>query len=582
MGKPTQLERVMAHGGAIWQALRLVQDNWQNVFTGLGTARDKTQYGRFVSLQEISDTELTALYHQDDTAKRVVALKPREMTRRGFAVNVEGDTEASTAIGQKNRDLKTSLRVRDAMIWGRLYGGGVVLIGADDGQPADQPLREEAIRSVKWLHTIDRRWIVAESYFEDPINDPLYGEAKTFRVIPHRTAQGMASTNMVIHRSRMMIFGGAHTTDEERDRLGGWDHSVLTAVYGVLRAFNDVWASSQHLMAEASQGVFKIAGLMGMIAGGQKEELQTRMQLVDMSKSIARSLLLDADNGEDYSREGASFTDAANMLDKWMLRLASAAEVPVTILMGQSPAGMNATGESDFRWFYDTIQAAQRNDLKPELERLIRLLFLAQDGPTGGKEPESWEIVFHPLWQPTPVEQAALEKATAEKDKIYLETDVITPEEVALSRFRPEGWSAETQIDLEPRETMQAAEATLPDNPTDPDEPPPDEPATGGNVVLAPTDIAIVVTVNEARKSQGLPDWPDAEEGKLTVAEFKARKETEGEKVGAAEGAAAAKEITPTPEPPASAPPPFGGPPAPEQSSPGDEPDGDEPEPPPE
>jgi len=456
MGKtPTHLQRMLAKGGAVWQALRLVQDNWQNVFTGLGTSRDKTQYGSFVSLAEITETELTALYHQDDTAKRVVALKPREMMRRGFAVNVEEDTDTSSAIGKKLRDLKAAKLVRDAMIWGRLYGGAVVIIGADDGQPADKPLREDKIKSVRWLHVVDKRYLVPETYFSDPLKDEMYGEPETFRVVPRRATQ---TINMVIHRSRLLVFGGAHTTDEERDRLGGWDHSVLRAVYDVLRAFNDVWASSQHLMSEASQGVFKIAGLMSMIAGGQKEELQTRMQLVDMSRSVARSLLLDADNGEDFSREGASFTDAANMLDKWMARLAAAAEVPVTILMGRSPAGMNATGESDFRWFYDTIATSQENDLRPELEKLVRVIMLAKDGPTKGKEPDVWELVFAPLWQPTPKEQAELEKMTAEKDKLYVEAEVLLPEEIALSRFRSEGWSPETQIDRDVRDAVLEAE----------------------------------------------------------------------------------------------------------------------------
>ena len=558
---PNHLTRVLAKGGAIWEALRLVQDNWQNVFTGLGTSRDKTQYGSFISLVEVSETELTALYHQDDTAKRVVGLKPQEMVRRGFYVNVEEDTDTSTAIGQKIRDLKAAKVVRDAMIWGRLYGGSVVVIGADDGQPADKPLREDAIKSVRWLHVVDKRWLVPETYYEDPLQDELFGEPQTYRIVPRRATQVV---NMVVHRSRLLVFGGAHTSDEERDRLGGWDYSVLNAVYGVLRAFNDVWASSQHLMADASQGVFKIAGLMDMIAGGQKEELQTRMQLVDMSRSVARAILLDSDHGEDFTKEGTSFTDAAAMLDRWMQRLASAAEVPATILMGRSPAGMNATGEADFRWFYDSIATAQKNDLSPELEKLVRLLFLAKDGPTRGNVPETWEIIFHPLWQPTPKEQAEVEKLTADKDKLYVDTGVLLPEEVSLSRFRAEGWSAETQIDRDLREGTLETEAALSAEPVDEekseDEPEEKETATG-KVVLAPTDIAIVVTVNEARASQGLTDWPDPEEGGLTVAEFKARKEVEGAAVGEAEGEAAAEEIKPDDKTPEPAPPPsFGAP----------------------
>jgi hypothetical protein len=160
------------------------------------------------------------------------------------------------------------------------------------------------------------------------------------------------------------------------------------------------------------------------------------------------------------------------------------------------------------------------------------------------------------LWQPTPVEQADLEKKHAEKDKLYIDAGVVLPEEIALSRFRPEGWSAETQIDRDARESMLEADTAALAEPEPDDVPPTDETtepepeATGGNVVLAPTDIAIVVTVNEARKSQGLPDWPNPDEGNLTVAEFKARKEAEGAAVGEAEGDVAAEEIDPAPDMP--------------------------------
>jgi phage-related protein (TIGR01555 family) len=365
MSKQNYLSKVLEQGSAVWGALRLVRsDNWQNVFTGLGTSRDKTQFGSFVNLSEVRETELTALYHQSDMARRVVALKPQEMMRKGFAVNVEDDTEASSDIGTTLRKLKAGVHVRDAMIWGRLYGGAAVLIGADDGGEAHEPLNESTIKSVKFLHVIDKRHLVPDTWFADPLNDEHFGEPQTYRVTPRRGA-----TNLVVHRSRMLVFGGAHTSDEERDRLGNWDHSVITAVYAQLRQFDNVWQAAEHLMSDASQAVFKIQGLMSMIAGGQKDVLQTRMQLVDMSRSVARALLLDADGGEEFSRESSSFTDAQAMLDKFMLRLAAAAEVPVTILMGQSPAGMNATGESDFRWFYDSIATAQENELQPQLER---------------------------------------------------------------------------------------------------------------------------------------------------------------------------------------------------------------------
>jgi len=588
MGKPNYLSKVLDQGGALWGAVRLVQDNWQNVFTGLGTSRDKTQFGRFVGLGEITDTELTNLYHQDDTAKKVIALKPQEMLRQGFAINIEDDTAASTDTLTALRRLDAAQKFRDALIWGRLFGGAAVLVGADDGLPADQPLNDAAIKSIKFLHVIDRRYLTPESYFNNPLEDEFFGEPDRYRITPRR-----AGTNLLVHRSRLILFGGAHTSDEERDRLGGWDHSVLNAVYQALRQFNNVWQASEHLMSDASQAVFKIQGLMSMIAGGQKEDLQTRMQLVDMSRSVARAVLLDTDGGEDFKREQASFTDAANMVDKFMMRLASAADIPVTILMGRSPAGMNATGDADFRWFYDNIRTAQENDLRPRLERLITLLLLSQDGPTRGNMPEAWDLKFAPLWQSTPEEQAELANKQADTDVKYIQAGVVLPEEIGLSRFRAEGWSADTQIDREAREAMleavDAQAALTPDaepEPTPDAEPEPteDEPAEAGKIVLAPTDIATVVTVNEARASQGLPPWSDPTEGRLTVAEFRKRKEAAGETAGLAEGEVEAEEIDPGAEP--DMPPamvdrqalPFGAPAA-EPSAEGEEPDDEEPPP---
>lgn len=553
MKSPSYL-RTLAKGGTIWETLRNVQDNWQNVITGLGTARDKTVYGGFVRLQEVTDSELTAMYHQNDTAQKIVALKPQEMMRKGYVVNVEDNTEASSKISKSLRSLRANQKIRDAMIWGRLYGGSVIYIGADDGKESFEPLDETKIKTVSFLEVIDKRYLVPDLWFSDPMNEH-FGEPQTWRVVGK-----YGQTDSKIHTSRLLFFGGAHTTEEERDRLGQWDHSVITPVYGVLRQFDNVWQASEQLMADASQAVFKIRGLMSMLAGGQKEELQTRMQLVDMCRSVARAVLLDADGGEEFTREPSSFTDAATMLEKFMMRLASASDIPVTILMGRSPAGENATGDADFRWFYDTIKTAQENDLKPELEKLVRIFMLAQDGPTGGVEPEVWEIKFNELWQPTPSEQAELEKKVAEKDKIYLDADVLLPEEVALSRFRAEGWSAETTIDRDLREVSLKAEPVEVE-PIEPTEGKPTTEPDVGSVDLgfSPTDTATFTTVNEARASKMLAKWPIAEEGLMTVAAFKQLKEAEGAAVGVAEGKVQAKEIAPaSPAPPA-----FGGAPAP-------------------
>ena len=134
--------------------------------------------------------------------------------------------------------------------------------------------------------------------------------------------------------------------------------------------------------------------------------------------------------------------------------------MPVAVLLGRSPAGLNATGDADTRGWDDVVDGERRTVLLPALERVVRLLLLSREGPTRGVEPEGWSVVLPPLRTPTPSEDAALRKAVADTDVAYVQAGVLAPEEVARSRFRPEGWSAETSVDLEARDAP-PADATL-------------------------------------------------------------------------------------------------------------------------
>jgi hypothetical protein len=93
-------------------------------------------------------------------------------------------------------------------------------------------------------------------------------------------------------------------------------------------------------------------------------------------------------------------------------------------------------------------------------------VLISREGPTRGVEPEGWRVVLPSLWQPTPVEEADIRAKQATIDTAYITAQVLTPEEVAVSRFRKEGYSTDTSIDLEHRQAMIEADATAtPDDP---------------------------------------------------------------------------------------------------------------------
>ncbi len=441
-------------------------DTWSNTVTGLGDQlRDKVMSTLFLKRMKMSDELLETLYHGDDMSARVVEALPEEAMRPGFTIDLgkeTGDENLLEALSEKLTALGAHDAILEACIWGRLYGGAVMYIGADDGsQDQAQPLNEANIKSVDFLLVLDKRDIQPYSYYSGELSSKL-GEPEVYRII-QATASPVGGTlqmgpNSLIHESRFIRFDGSRTSRRRRLQNEGWHESVLQKCDEVLKMFGVSWQAAGHLFNEASIGIFKIQGLIDMIAQGDKDTLQERMQLIDMSKSVARGVMLDAEM-ESFERASYNFAGVSDLLQMFMLRFAAAARMPVTVLMGQSPAGMDATGESDLKLWYNQARSFQIHYLESRIRRLVQLLITSQE--ISGADPKGWGIKFGPLWEPTALEQATLEKTVADKDAVYINSQVVLPEEIALARFPRSGWSPHTQIDLKAREEMLEAELLL-------------------------------------------------------------------------------------------------------------------------
>lgn len=520
--------------GAAGRAMVRV-DGWVNSITGFGTDRDKSTYGYILPNRTLSDEELSALYHSDDMAARMVDVVPQEMMREGFGIEL-GKPEVNTATADKLASLNAREHLQDGIRWGRAFGGGAVLLGCDDGLDAIEPLDASRAEDIDWLHSFDRRLLWPASYYDEP--GPKFGKAKTYLVT---TIGGYAYSTAEVHESRLLIFGGAPTADRERIALAGWDLSVLQRAYEILRQFNSGWKAVETLMVDGNQAIFKMTGLSEAVRAGAKgqELLKERLKVIDLYRSVMRALVIDADGKESFERNSASFTDIPQTLDKFMLRLSSTVEVPVTILMGQSPAGMNATGESDFRWFYDRIRSKQNNELAPHIRRLVAVWLMTKRGRSvlGSHKPQAVTIKFPPLWTEAPLTQAQRRLAILQGDQIAIQEQMVTPEEASIQRFRPEGFNDDLVLSKE----MKAAREALLKKDTDAMsavttageegtlETGAGAPAEGTPVAdekppftLTASDLAAIVKVNEARASVKLPPLTGPD-GDLTIPAFKAK-----------------------------------------------------------
>lgn len=457
-------------------------DSIMNVFTGLGDALyDRNKHNIFQPNRKLGDAELSALYNDEPIGRLICELPTFDALRKGFTITVADD---NGKIGAGAYDYLKQLGAVSALGQGneldRAFGGSGIWVGLDDGGEQSEPVNVTRIRSISFLRVLDRRrlrpWRI-----DDDTRSRTYNQPVQWAVLPETVYAATAAMAkelepiQIVHASRLIIFPGRNVSDDRRAANNGWGDSIFQACLNPLENDAQAWATLAHLVSKASQGVIKVKDLAMVATSGDPEAVQARFQLIRMGRSVVRDLVIDAD--ESYEQHPPNFGNLPDVLYLCMHQLSASVQIPVTRLFGMSPGGLNATGESDARNWEDVVEALQTHRLEPRLKQLLDLIFLAQDGPTKGAAPTSYEVMWEPLRQMTAKEQAELRKIVAETDAIYINAQVLMPEEVAINRFRADGWSMETTVDLDLRQKILEVELEQAlEKAENPPEPPPAPP----------------------------------------------------------------------------------------------------------
>lgn len=421
----------------------------------------------------------------------------------------EGEAEEAA---QQAKELRAKLvelgafsKLRQVDSFARAFGGAALILGLP-GSPTS-PAPEDA-SEVKFLTVVDSSELLPCEWYEDPLA-AKFGEPKLFEIVPKGAGGQVKPKNKGqnrIHESRLVLFGGDLTTRQVRAELGGWDMSVLQRVLTALEQVNSALSSASYMLNDVSQTVLKTPGLISAIGQLGSTAILERLQTLDRTRSVMRTMLID-EKEELTAVDRGALTYLCETLDRFFQILSSASECPITVLLGKSPAGLNATGESDTRGWYDTIQDHRTQELEPRLLRLVRIV---SKGLFPGLDPAVWEVSWPSLWQPTDKEQAELRKLVADTDAIYLNAGVVMAEEIVQTRwgsgrFDPGDYKIDLEARAEAMRMEQKAMAAMgaPGSP----EGGPVEPEPGGNL-----------------SSKGGGDAPEAELAPAAATKGKTRK----------------------------------------------------------
>lgn len=381
--------------------------------------------------------------------------------------DVEENKEEMQSVGKSTllflEFLEAQTKVYESLVWSKVFGGSLLFMGINDGggdnpMSMARPLNEENIISFDFLSVFDRWDVDVYTWYRDP-RHPKFGLPETYRIRQTASAGGTDSSlaGDIVHESRCIRFDGTMVNRRRRNRNTGWSDSIFIKLADTIRDFATAYGGVGVLLQDFSQSVFKMKGLYESLIGDGEDVVKKRIQIMDMSKSMVRAVMIDAD-GEEFENSGRAVSGLSDLLDRFALRLSAATRIPVCLLMGQSPAGLQATGASDIRFFYDWIKSQQEKILRPRLNRLLSLIFKAKNGPTRGKIPKNWSLSFNTLWQSSETETATLRLQVAQTDQLYIENGVLTADEVSKSRFGGDRYSTETVLDESSRSMQKKAD----------------------------------------------------------------------------------------------------------------------------
>jgi phage-related protein (TIGR01555 family) len=417
-------------------------DSLTNLMTGMGTGKDKRSYS-FYERQAKIDPIIDTVIVDNDLLHNICFIPAEEMVREWIDIKGEYAKDIELTLNKIN----ARSAILEAIAWTRAYGGAIIVIGVadqDDSLTADysQPLQEG--NEVKWLQVYDASDVYGVKYDDE-------GDIYSYSIL---IDQGNRIQHKEIHVSRCLRFSGEPLPRRRRDKsLGDFGQSVVQRCIERVKDIDTAHAGIAAALSEFDVSVLSLKGLTQMLAADKDSSARKRINSLDTMKSLFRMMTLDAE--DQFHNVSKSFAGVPDSVDRIIERVASAARMPVSLLMGRSPAGLNATGDSDVRWFYDHIKAQQEAMLRAPIQRIIDLISKSMD--LDGDEIPTFEFI--PLWQLSEHEKAQRNLTQAQADQIYLQAGVVDAEEVAISRFSETGYSLETTIDTEIRMKILEEEA---------------------------------------------------------------------------------------------------------------------------
>lgn len=404
----------------------------------------------------IPDYDLAEKYQYNGLFSKIIDRPAEEALKHGIEYNISDQTLADFLDDALDR-LDWEEKATTAIRWARLFGGAVIVMLLDDGRGLEEPVNWQDIRSVEELRVYERAIVQP-----DP-NCYLTGKAEYFDI--SSTYGGFFR----VHRSRCLVFkNGSLPEYAAPQQYFYWGLPEYVRIRRDLSIALHTHQSAANMIDKSVQPVYKQRGLQSTLAGPDgDDQVLKRLQVLDASRGMLNSVAVDMD-GEDYSFQTFQLSGASEILESTYSLLSAVTCIPQTILFGRSPSGENATGESDLENYYNFVEGIQKRMLKKNIRTLLKAVVQAGVYDRSIAESQTIKPTFKPLWSLSEAEQATVElskaqraQATAQTAQLYIDMQVLQPDEVRQALARDGTLNIEDILDHQPQDVQDDGWAQL-------------------------------------------------------------------------------------------------------------------------
>lgn len=415
------------------------EDGYVNLLNKYGTKQDNSEAYKFEREPVIPDMQLTGLYEGNGLFSKIIDTPAEEALKHGFDLNLKSD-ELNAFVEDALDDLEWEEKAATAIKWARLYGGALIVMLIDDGRGLEEPVDWEHIRSIDELRVYERSIVQPDyaSLYQQDYGGKGVGNRVSKFGQPEYYYVSSIYGSFKVHESRCLVFrNGVLPEQTSNATYLFWGMPEYVRIRRALRETVTAHTDSVKLLERSVQAIYSMKGLASLLTTDDGEnQVLKRLQLVDTSRGLLNSIAIDSE-GEQYDFKTFQFSGVKDVIDATCNMLSALTNIPQTILFGRSPAGMNATGDSDFESYYNFVEKIQRLMLKRNLRTLLDVVFRAGVASGDVAEEPDYKLEFKPLWSLSDTEQAAVDQTKAQTALVkaqtaqaYVDMQALDPTEV--------------------------------------------------------------------------------------------------------------------------------------------------------